>query len=108
MTVGADDLDWQVEQTCLEGCPAVKEIVIDGWLLRQSGGKTRRTNSANPLRGRSAAPETVLAMAEAFYGDHKQTTLFRIPDIAAEMEYLTAAATASKAGPSISMLAWTS
>jgi N-acetylglutamate synthase len=86
MTASADDLDWQVERTCLEGCPAAKEVVVDGWLLRQSGGKTRRTNSANPLRGRTAAPETVLAMAEAFYGDHKQTTLFRIPDIAAEMD----------------------
>jgi ribosomal protein S18 acetylase RimI-like enzyme len=81
-----DDLNWQIERACLVGCPAATEAVVDGWLLRQSGGKIRRINSANPLRGDRAAPEAVLGAIEAFYGDRQQTPLFRVPDIAGEMD----------------------
>lgn len=81
-----DDLNWQVEQACREACPAATERVIDGWLLRQSGDKIRRANSVNPLRGKRAAPEAVLGAVEAFYAGHGQTPLFRVPDIAGEMD----------------------
>lgn len=86
MTVGDDDLNWRVEQACREGWPAAVEMVTDGWLLRRSGGRIRRTNSVNPLRGKRAAPESTLAAAEAFYAGHGQTPLFRVPFIAAEMD----------------------
>lgn len=86
MTVSDDDLNWQVEQACREGWPAAVETVVEGWLLRQSGGRTRRTNSVNPLRGKRAGPEATLAVAEAFYAGHGQTPLFRVPSIAAEMD----------------------
>lgn len=86
MTVHDDDLNWRVEQACREGFPAASETVADGWLLRRSGGKIRRTNSVNPLRGKRAAPEAALAAAQAFYAGHGQAPLFRIPAIAAEMD----------------------
>jgi len=88
MTMSDDDLNWQSEQACREAWPAAVETVVDGWLLRRSGGRTRRSNSVNPLRGRRGAPESVLATAEAFYTSHGQTPLFRVPGIAAEMDTL--------------------
>ncbi|MFC3322745.1 GNAT family N-acetyltransferase [Mesorhizobium cantuariense] len=86
MSAGDDDLNWQIEQACREGWPAATETVVDGWLPRRSGGRIRRTNSANPLRGRRGAPDAVIDAAEAFYIGHGQTPLFRVPDIAGELE----------------------
>ncbi|MEO5757792.1 MAG: GNAT family N-acetyltransferase [Mesorhizobium sp.] len=86
MTGGDDDLNWRVEQACREGWPAATEVIADGWLLRRSGGKIRRPNSVNPLRGKRAAPESTLVTAEAFYAGHGQAPLFRVPDIAGEMD----------------------
>ena len=81
-----DDLNWRMEEACREAWPAATETVVDGWLLRRSGGRIRRANSANPLRGKRGAPEQVIDAAEAFYGGHGQTPLFRVPDIADELD----------------------
>jgi ribosomal protein S18 acetylase RimI-like enzyme len=86
MTAGDDDLNWRIEQACREGWPAATETIVDGWLFRQSGGRIRRTNSANPLRGERGAPDGVIDAAETFYASHGQTPLFRVPDIADELE----------------------
>lgn len=81
-----DDLNWRMEAVCREAWPAATETVVGGWLLRRSGGRIRRANSANPLRGKRAAPDAVIDAAEAFYSGHSQTPLFRVPDIANELE----------------------
>jgi ribosomal protein S18 acetylase RimI-like enzyme len=81
-----DDLYWWTEEACREAWPAALETVADGWVLRRSGGRIRRSNSANPLRGERGAPERVIEAAEMFYAGHGQTPLFRIPGIAAELE----------------------
>jgi ribosomal protein S18 acetylase RimI-like enzyme len=86
LSIGDDDLNWRVEQACREGWPAAVEMIVDGWLLRRSGGRIRRPNSANPLRGRRGAPDKVIDAAEAFYIGHGQAPLFRVPDIAGELE----------------------
>ena len=81
-----DDLNWRIEQACREGWPAATETVVEGWLVRRSGGRIRRTNSVNPLRGRRGAPDGVIDAAETFYIGHGQTPLFRVPGIANELE----------------------
>lgn len=81
-----DDLNWRMEEACREAWPSALETIADGWLLRRSGGRIRRSNSANPLRGQRGAPQRVIDTAEAFYAGHGQTPLFRIPDIAAELK----------------------
>lgn len=81
-----DELDWRVERACREAWPAASEQVVDGWLLRRSGGRIQRANSVNPLPGVRAEPQAALAAAEAFYAGHGQPSLFRVPGIADDME----------------------
>jgi ribosomal protein S18 acetylase RimI-like enzyme len=81
-----DDLNWRMEEACREAWPSALETLTDGWVLRRSGGRIRRSNSANPLRSKRGAPEKVIDAAEAFYAGHGQAPLFRVPDIAAELE----------------------
>jgi len=57
-------LEWRVEETCLNAWPALREVLLDGWVLRFSEGLTRRANSANPLRPVSHAD---LRACEALY-----------------------------------------
>jgi N-acetylglutamate synthase len=80
------ELVWRVEETCLNAYPSLNQIILRGWLLRFSGGRSRRTNSANPLHSGCAGVETVIGMIETLYRRKKLPTLFRVPSLAAECE----------------------
>ena len=69
------ELAWQVEETCLNAWPALREVLLDGWLLRFSNGLTRRANSANPLRPVAHAD---IAACEALYRRLGLPTIFRV------------------------------
>ncbi|MBO0737906.1 MAG: GNAT family N-acetyltransferase [Alphaproteobacteria bacterium] len=71
-------LEWRVEETCLNAWPALREVLLDGWILRISDGLTRRANSANPLRPVVSAP---LRDCEALYRKHALPTIFRVPSL---------------------------
>ena len=74
-TPTAATLRWRVEETCLNAWPALREVVLEGWLLRFSEGLTRRGNSANalaPLRD----PE--LAECQRLYRRLGLPTIFRV------------------------------
>ena len=68
-------LEWRVEETCLNAWPALREVLLDGWVLRFSGGLTRRANSANPLRPVSHVD---LRACEALYRRLGLPTIFRV------------------------------
>ncbi len=68
-------LEWRVEETCLNAWPALREVLLDGWVLRFSGGLTRRANSANPLRPVS---EVDLRACEGLYRRLGLPTIFRV------------------------------
>ena len=68
-------LQWRVEETCLNAWPALREVLLDSWLLRFSGGLTRRANSANPLRPVS---QVDLRACEALYRRLGLPTIFRV------------------------------
>ena len=71
-------LAWRVEETCLNAWPALREVLLDGWLLRFSQGLTRRANSANPLRAESGNFDTLIAPSEALYRRQGLPTIFRV------------------------------
>lgn len=81
-----DDLCWRVEEACQNAWPSPRQVILRGWLLRASGGRIRRTNSVNPLRGGPRDPSGVIAAAEAIYGALGQPAFFRVPSIVPEME----------------------
>ncbi len=73
------DLAWRVEQACINAWPAPRQLVQGDWLVRISGGPTRRTNSVNPLRAERHDPRQIVQVAQALYGAKGQDTLFRLP-----------------------------
>jgi N-acetylglutamate synthase len=68
-------LQWRVEEACLNAWPALREVVLGGWLLRFSEGLTRRGNSANPLAP-FGCPE--LAECQHLYRRLGLPTIFRV------------------------------
>ena len=68
-------LEWRVEETCLNAWPALREVLLDGWVLRFSAGLTRRANSANPLRPVSHVD---LRACEALYRRLGLPAIFRV------------------------------
>lgn len=72
---------WRVEEACLNAWPALRQALFAGWVLRFSGGLTRRANSANPLGVERGDPDTLLAGCEALYRHHRQPTIFRLPSL---------------------------
>lgn len=81
VTRADEDLAWRVEEACLNAWPCPRQLVIDGYLLRAAGGRSRRINSMNPMRG-ALAPEAAIAACEAVYAGLGRPALFRVPEIA--------------------------
>ena len=71
----ASTLEWRVEEACLNAWPALREVLLDGWLLRFSAGLTRRANSANALAA-SAQPHP--DDCEPLYHRLGQPAIFRV------------------------------
>jgi N-acetylglutamate synthase len=74
-------LAWRIEEACLNAWPALRQALLGGWVLRFSGGLTRRANSANPLGFERANPEILIAGCEALYRHQRQPTIFRLPSL---------------------------
>jgi N-acetylglutamate synthase len=81
------DLAWRVEEACLNAWPSPRQILVEGYLLRAAGGRSKRQNSVNPMR-RSGDPGRAIAAAHALYRSFGQRSIFRIPAIAPQMEPL--------------------
>jgi len=75
------NLAWRVEETCLNAWPALRQVLLDGWVLRFSEGLTRRANSVNPLRGSRETGGDLIAACEALYQKRNLPTIFRLPSI---------------------------
>ncbi len=71
-------LNAQVEETCMNAWPALKEVFYDGWLIRLANGATRRTNSVNVIGPGRRPLDDKIAYCENVYRAHAQPTYFRI------------------------------
>lgn len=85
MTRADEDLAWRVEEACLNAWPCPRQLVIDGYLLRAAGGRSRRINSVSPMRG-APAPEPAITACEAAYAGLGRPALFRVPEIAPALD----------------------
>ncbi|KQP31238.1 hypothetical protein ASF49_11775 [Methylobacterium sp. Leaf104] len=83
-----EDRAWAVEEACRNARPSPLEIALGGWMLRASGGPTRRTNSLNPLRGWRDDPAVVIAEAETVYRSLGRPMIVRVPDLVPEMDLI--------------------
>jgi ribosomal protein S18 acetylase RimI-like enzyme len=68
-------LQWRVEEACLNAWPTLREVLLDGWVLRFSEGLTRRANSANPL---GPVSEVDLRACETLYRRLGLPTIIRV------------------------------
>jgi len=68
-------LQWRIEEACLNAWPALREVLLDGWLLRFSEGLTRRANSANAL---APVGSPALTKCQCLYRRLGLPTIFRV------------------------------
>lgn len=73
------DLFRRIEESCFNAFPSLKQVVLDGWLIRFAEGLSRRANSANPLRPDCAPVERVIDAVETLYRGQHQPAIFRVP-----------------------------
>jgi GNAT superfamily N-acetyltransferase len=77
----ADERPWRVEQTCFNAFPSLQQVLFEGWLMRFSGGLSRRANSVNPLGPGCSRIAAAIAAAEALYRAQGLPTIFRVPSL---------------------------
>ncbi len=69
----------QIEDAALNAWPSPKQLVYDGWLLRFTGGPSKRVNSVN-VRYPSALPlAQKIRHCEEIYALEELPTLYRVP-----------------------------
>jgi N-acetylglutamate synthase len=74
-------LAWRIEEACLNAWPALLQVLFGGWVLRFSGGLSRRANSVNPLGIARPCPHGLIGDCEALYRRQRQPTIFRLPSL---------------------------
>lgn len=82
MNSPAHQLDRHVEEACLNGWPALREVIFDGWLIRLADGYTRRTNSVHLLSAGVQPLDRKIAYCERVYAAWNLPTIFCVPSTA--------------------------
>jgi GNAT superfamily N-acetyltransferase len=67
-----------IESASLKAWPALEELTYDGWILRFSGGYTKRANSVNTFRGSTSNLDETVSHCERLYQESQLPTIFRI------------------------------
>ena len=68
----------RIEEAALNAWPAPRQMIYDGWLLRFTGGHSKRVNSVNPLYTSTLPLEAKIHTCEAIYARQGGPCLFRI------------------------------
>jgi N-acetylglutamate synthase len=68
----------RIEEAALNAWPAPRQVVYDGWLLRFTGGHSKRVNSVNPLYASTLPIQEKIHTCEAIYASQGLPCLFRV------------------------------
>lgn len=71
-----------LEELNFNAWPALRTAHYDGWLLRCTGGESRRVNSVNPWTAGALPLEQKIVAAEAIYRRWGRETVFRLTPLA--------------------------
>jgi len=70
----------QIEWAALNAWPAPRQILYDGWLLRFTGGESKRVNSINVLRESTIPLDEKIRHCEETYARQGLPVIFRLPE----------------------------
>ncbi len=70
----------KIEEAALNAWPAPRQILYDGWVLRFTGGHSKRVNSVNPLYPSRLPLNEKIEACEGLYARLGLPCLFRVPD----------------------------
>src|ERR1700761_4146798 len=76
------DLVRALEERGFNSWPALRTMLVDGWVVRLSDGHTRRANSASPLFPSRLAPDALIAAIEPLFQAASLRPVFRITPLA--------------------------
>lgn len=68
-----------IEELSMNAWPAAQTILSDGWVLRFSGGYTRRANCVTALYPAEQKPLAKIHLCEAFYRAQELPVVFKLP-----------------------------
>ncbi len=74
----------QIEEAGLNAWPAVRQVVFDGWLLRFTGGYSKRVNSVNYLYPSTLHLDEKIRYCEEVFNRLKLPMIFRLVDLMTE------------------------
>jgi ribosomal protein S18 acetylase RimI-like enzyme len=74
----------RLEEMNFNAWPALKTVHYDGWLLRCTGGASRRPNSVNCVRASTIPLGEKIEAAAALYARWRQRVVFRLTPLADE------------------------
>jgi ribosomal protein S18 acetylase RimI-like enzyme len=76
------DLVRGMEERGFNSWPALRTVLVDGWVVRLSDGHTRRANSASPFAASHLAPDALIDTIAPLFRDADLTPVFRITPLA--------------------------